>query len=76
MDVVLLDVNLPGLDGLETMNRLQDIGGTSTPVIGLSGHTSQIQRKRCLQAGMSAYLTKPFEIYELSATIQRLLEKD
>ena len=68
---VLLDVEMPGLDGLETCRRLrrQEAGRGRTPVIGLTAHTSTEERKKCFAAGMDAFLPKPFRTGELAAVL-------
>ncbi len=70
---VLLDVEMPGLDGLETCRRLrrQEADGGRTPVIALTAHTSAEDREQCFAAGMDAFLPKPFRTGELAAELDR-----
>ncbi len=62
---VILDVRLPGIDGLETCQTLrQRERGTDrqTPVIALTGHVLPQDRQDCFDAGMDDYMSKPFSI--------------
>jgi len=68
-DVVFMDVQLPGIDGLEVTRRFQESGGT-TPIIGLTAHTSRESIDHCLIAGMKAVLTKPAGSAQLAAALR------
>ena len=72
-DVVLMDVMMPGMDGLETLRRVREID-PQLPVVILSvvGRASTIVE--AMQAGAADYLNKPFEEEELEATLQLVLE--
>ncbi len=74
-DVVFMDVQLPGLDGLETTRRFRDTGNR-TPVIALTAHTSARDRDRCIAAGMNAVLTKPVDSTHLAAAIEKVTHRD
>jgi signal transduction histidine kinase/CheY-like chemotaxis protein/HPt (histidine-containing phosphotransfer) domain-containing protein len=75
-DLVLLDVQMPEMDGLETSvairAREQEQGG-HVPIIAMTAHAMADDRERCLQAGMDAYLTKPVRPQELFETIANLI---
>jgi two-component system OmpR family response regulator len=73
-DAAIVDVMLPGLDGLELVRRLRAARG-DLPVLFLSARTSVDDRVRGLRAGGDDYLTKPFAYAELSARIQALLRR-
>jgi len=76
-DVVLLDVQMPGMDGLEVIRRWREherTAGTHTPVIALTAHAMTGDREQCLAAGMDAYATKPIQSDKLFAAIEDVLE--
>ena len=58
-DVILMDYMMPGMNGLETMERLKRMPGFSTPVIALTADASSDTERRLLDAGFFAYLAKP-----------------
>jgi signal transduction histidine kinase/CheY-like chemotaxis protein len=60
IDLVLLDMNMPGMDGIETLQRLRSLPGcASLPVIAMTADATEAHRKRYLAAGMNGYLAKP-----------------
>jgi two-component system OmpR family response regulator len=73
-DVAVVDLMLPGLDGLTLIQRLRE-RGVRTPIIILSARAAVDDRVRGLQAGGDDYLTKPFSFAELLARIQALLRR-
>ncbi len=70
-DVIVLDILLPKLNGLEVCRRLR-AGGVHTPVLMLTARDAVYQRVEGLDAGADDYLTKPFAIAELLARIRAL----
>ncbi len=69
-DLVILDLNLPGLGGLELLRRIIQTG--SGPVLVLSMHAEPLYAKRALEAGAAGYVTKNVSPDELVAAVRRL----
>ena len=67
---VLMDVQMPVMDGLEATRRIEALH-TGVPVIGLTAHALEEERQRCRDAGMVAHVAKPMEIDELVAVLRR-----
>src|SRR6201989_831610 len=67
-DLVVLDIDLPGLDGWQVLERIRQL--TDVPVVMLSGHADELEKVRALQAGADDYVTKPFGPQELLARVQ------
>jgi two-component system, OmpR family, response regulator len=74
-DAVVLDVMLPGIDGFETVRRLR-AGGRWSPVLMLTARGSLDDRVAGLDGGADDYMTKPFELRELSARLRALVRRD
>ncbi len=70
-DLVLLDVNLPGLSGLELCQQIKRV--SETPVVMLTVQAETEAVRRGLRAGADAYLAKPFEIDQLLAVVEHAL---
>ncbi|MEO1132391.1 MAG: response regulator transcription factor [Cyanobacteria bacterium J06639_1] len=73
-DLVVLDVMLPGLDGIEFCRRLRS-RGVGTPVLMLTARDTTGDKVVGLDAGADDYMVKPFELQELSARIRALLRR-
>jgi DNA-binding response OmpR family regulator len=67
-DVVVLDIDLPGLDGWQVLERIRQL--TDVPVVMLSAHADELEKVRALQGGADDYVTKPFGAPELLARLQ------
>ena len=73
-DVIILDLRMPGIDGIEVLRRVKQ-SRPRIEVIILTGHGSEEDRKICMELGAFAYLQKPVDIDALSETLRRANEK-
>lgn len=73
-DVMILDLKMPDIDGLEVLRKVKQTR-PEIEVIILTGHGNEADRKRCMELGAFAYLQKPLDINVLSETIQKANEK-
>jgi CheY-like chemotaxis protein len=75
-DLILMDLEMPVVDGWEATRRLRDNPQTrDVPIIALSAHALAGEREKALAAGCNEFDTKPIEFDRLVATIQQLLER-
>ena len=74
VDLIILDLALPGLDGLEVLKRLRQ-RGNATPVLVLTARGELGDRIKGLDVGADDYLVKPFEMVELEARVRALLRR-
>ncbi|HSH68612.1 MAG TPA: response regulator, partial [Deferrisomatales bacterium] len=75
-DLILLDINMPQMDGFEVIQRLKaDTTTSMVPIIVFSARQSEEDKVRALKLGADDYVTKPFNILELGARIDRLLNR-
>ncbi len=75
-DVIVLDLMLPRLDGLEVCRRLRNEAKKSTPVLMLTARDTLDDKVNGLDAGADDYLVKPFAIQELEARVRALIRRD
>ncbi len=66
-DIVLMDMRMPEIDGLEATRRIRELGGAPAhvPIIALTANATQEDRRRCLEAGMNDFMAKPIDANEL-----------
>lgn len=83
-DIILMDVQMPEMDGFETtqtIRKCEQETGDRIPIIAMTAHAMKGDRERCLEAGMDGYLSKPLQPSELFETIEgfasrSLIEKE
>lgn len=73
-DVMVLDLKMPGLHGVEVLRRTKELA-PAVEVIILTGHGTMDDMQQCMELGAFAYMNKPVDIEELSATIKAASEK-
>jgi CheY-like chemotaxis protein len=73
--LVLMDCDMPVLDGFEATAGIRDAGGprSKVPIVAMTASAMQGDRERCLAAGMDDYLTKPLERNALRTLVSRLV---
>jgi PAS domain S-box-containing protein len=75
-DLIVMDVQMPEMDGLETtaaIRALEKATGSHIPILALTAHTMDGDRERCLAVGMDAYISKPISTKDFMSAIRRLV---
>ena len=80
-DLVFMDMHMPNMDGMDATACIRSIekasGSTKhTPIIALTANAMESDRKRCLDAGMDDFISKPFRSEQLAAIIEKYLSID
>ncbi len=74
-DLILMDENMPKMNGLEAMNRIRSMDGGDLPIISLTANVMQGDRERFLDAGMNGYVAKPIDEKELYNELKSFLNE-
>jgi CheY-like chemotaxis protein len=72
-DAVLMDCQMPVLDGYEATQQIRAEGYTELPIIAMTASALESDRQKCLAAGMNDHIAKPIDIRQLFATLARWL---
>ena len=76
-DLILMDISLPVMDGLQATRQLKALPDTQAiPIIALTAHAMAGDREKCLEAGCNDYATKPVEFPQLLAKIKSFLGEE
>jgi two-component system capsular synthesis sensor histidine kinase RcsC len=73
-DMVLTDISMPGMDGYALAETLR-LQGVAAPIVAITAHAGDEERRRCTEAGIDAMLVKPALLDEIDRTIRRLIDK-
>jgi CheY-like chemotaxis protein len=77
-DAVLMDLEMPEMDGLEATRRIREveiIAGRHTPIVAMTAHAVQGFRESCLAAGMDDYITKPIDLNDLTRVLAAISKR-
>ena len=75
-NLIMMDIMMPEMDGLEAARRIRENPQTRTiPIIAVTALSSRKDKKKCLDSGCDDYLSKPFTASKLSSSITKLLEQ-
>ncbi len=73
-DLILMDIMMPGIDGIETLKQLKSIENFNTPVVALTADVIEGQKEKYLSSGFDDYLSKPIDKVELSRVLKKFLK--
>lgn len=70
-DLILMDIGLPGIDGIETTAKIKQLQNSNhkTPVVAITAHTDEHTKKQCIEVGMDGFMAKPFNNSEMEEVL-------
>ena len=74
-DLIILDIMLPGMNGLEICKKIRSTSKTYTPILMLTSRSAEMDRVLGLESGADDYLTKPFSLMEMVARVKALIRR-
>jgi len=74
-DIVLMDINMPGINGMDTCKRIREMG-ISVPIVALTANAMKGDRERFLDVGMDGFLSKPLMRDSLTETLSEIMVSD
>lgn len=75
-DLVLMDIQMPLMDGIEATQHIRKVMKNNVPIIALSASCFEDELKKCLESGMDAYIVKPIDINKLQEIIATLTKEN
>ncbi len=75
-DLILMDIMLPVMDGLQATRLIRENPNThSTPILAMTAMVTSVDKKKCFQSGCDDFIEKPFTVKELTSRIEKLLKQ-
>jgi CheY-like chemotaxis protein len=74
-DLILMDIEMPDLNGYDTTKHIREVLESNIPIIALTAHALPGERERCLEMGMNEYISKPIDASKLFESIYEILRK-
>ena len=76
VDLILMDIHLPGIDGLSVVREMKSDARTkSTPILALTAHAMRGDRDRFLEAGCDGYISKPIDVKTFVSSIEKFIRR-
>ena len=72
-DFIILDIQLPDIDGTEVLHQIHDSGDTKTPIIAMTSHAMAGDREKLLAAGCTGYIEKPIDPQKVISQIKQII---